>query len=372
MKRFLSILLLLAACALPAYHAQRQAPRQTEPRAAPRAAPHRAGDMAAPWRELDAEQRSTPARRKDGTDDRPDKGKPATGKENKRMKIYTIDDCGELAFRGDYPESGTHNGAPYFQLDAGHFMLWNGTSWAMNTGLFDEAPYYTGGTNPADPSDGAWGAFDMGAPPAPTVTLKASTPTTRAFTITTGANKYLPAPTCPSDDVTITRAQAGSDGAPAIPGRVPMLNRNFSIRRAADFPDLETTPALTKAMMMHFDLSGLVNPVWFFDESETTFTSHVDGEAPAKTLGIRLAASSPDLAALKAAARAQPSAAAAYQLRAVHADDSRHSFRAEFYAVISGAASLGAGSNVRYVEFPLTTVIHGNGAAARFIHTAPA
>lgn len=192
------------------------------------------------------------------------------------------------------------------------------------------------------------------------------------FIIDTGVNQALPIPTTSDPGVTITRTQSGgSGGGLLVAPRTPILNRNFSIRRATSAGALDSASPIQKSMMVQFELDGLVDPIWFFDENEESFLSHVDGEEPQRTLAIRVAKSSPDLPLLEADAYKQPAKPYWHQLRAIHADDSDYSFRAEFFASPTGAAQLGAGGNVRYVEFPLATVIHGEGHAVRFIVTEP-
>jgi len=191
------------------------------------------------------------------------------------------------------------------------------------------------------------------------------------FTITPGANKALAIPTSADEDVTIAQTQMGSNGTIPIPARVPMLNKNVSTRMAADIDGLDAASPLDKAMMINFDLSALVNPIWFFDENEETYQSHVDGEEPQRKIGLRLSKSSSDLAALQALRTAQPATPKWYQMRLVHADDSKYSLKSEIFASPNAAITLGAGNNVRYVEFPMVTMISGKGFAMRFKHTMP-
>jgi hypothetical protein len=192
------------------------------------------------------------------------------------------------------------------------------------------------------------------------------------FTIDTGADKALAVPTTSDEDVTIGHTQSGSDGNLVIPARVPMLNKNFSLRQASAIGSLDAATPLEKVMLTNFDLSALVNPIWFFDENEETFLSHVDGEEPVKKLGLRLAQSSSDLATIETQKNTQPATPMWYQQRAVHADNSKYSLKSEFYASPNASATLGAGNNVRYKEFALGTVISGLGYAARFTVTQPA
>ena len=125
-------------------------------------------------------------------------------------------------------------------------------------------------------------------------------------------------------------------------------------------------------MMLSWEMGNLVDAIWFFDENNDTSGSHVDGAEPSRSLSFRLAQSSTDLAVIETEAKKQPATPAWWQERAVHADDSKYSFRGEFFASATGAIPLGAGGNVRYKEIPLATVIEGNGFAARFTITEPA
>ena len=85
--------------------------------------------------------------------------------------VYRMSGFGDEAFNGDYTEVEPFLDMPCYELDESHYLLWNGFNWVLNTIRQDEAPYYTGGSNPNDPSDGAWSAEDIGTPPAGTVTL---------------------------------------------------------------------------------------------------------------------------------------------------------------------------------------------------------
>ena len=286
------------------------------------------------------------------------------------------------AVNGDYEQDGTANGAPKFvnKLDSTITIEWNdideqwevlieGSMNALNDGgdINGWVGNWSAGasvTPLGEPGDSS-AYFNTYFPVAVgDVANPAATGTGAvASTIQNGG-------IAASNTTGSTTTQGGS--GISIEARVPMLNRNFSVRKASALGSLDAATALNKAMMTSFDLGALVDPIWFFDENEETYLSHVDGAEPTRTLAIRLAKSSTDLAAMQAGAYAQPATPAWYQLRAVHADDSDYSFKAEFYASPTGAASLGAGGNIRYMEFPLATVIHGGGFAARFILTEPA
>jgi|GEM_PF-4210841 len=305
---------------------------------------------------------------------------------------YVVSEPGTAGWGGTYlPTGSTLEGAPVFSKDSSHFIFkLSSTSWVMSavegetTGLKYEC--VDSGLTP--PLTG-WvpGGASPGSAPSPTLTLTPGEPGNAYF------NTYFPVsvgnvgnPTATGTDAVATTVQNGGIAASntvgstttqggtgiVIEARVPILNRNFSVRKASSLASLDAAAALNKAMMTSFDLGALVDPIWFFAENEETYLSHVDGAEPTRTLAIRLAKSSTDLVAMETGAYAQPATPAWYQLRAVHADDSDYSFKAEFFASPSGAASLGAGGNIRYKEFPFSTVIHGGGFAARFILTEPA
>ena len=109
------------------------------------------------------------------------------------MATYNTNDAGTVAFRGNYPETGTFNSRPYFQLDSGHFLLVtkfatlgpNSYGWALRTTLSDsstpsDTSYYVAVAQLADitatPPLTGWNVGSSGGAvgPAPTFTIVAA------------------------------------------------------------------------------------------------------------------------------------------------------------------------------------------------------
>jgi len=151
-----------------------------------------------------------------------------------------------------------------------------------------------------------------------------------------------------------------------LPARVPIINKNGSARYEDALADLAAATQINRQMMMAFDFGALVDPVFFFDENEDTFQSHVDGAEPTRTFPLRIAEKSTDKAAILNAVNSQPATAFWWEYKWAHPDGD-HSLAIQHYSSANAAAPLSAGGNVRAREIPLATVISDEDFSVRII-----
>lgn len=89
------------------------------------------------------------------------------------LTAHVTGSTGDSGYIGDYPQAGTNSGAPYCELDSGHFLFWDGSQWNLSDSLSNggsSCHFYAAGTAAAIPTTG-WGVGPHGTGPAPTVTV---------------------------------------------------------------------------------------------------------------------------------------------------------------------------------------------------------
>lgn len=161
------------------------------------------------------------------------------------MADFIVAGAGLSDWNDKFVETGTYAGNPYYQFED-KFLCWDSifSFWVLNDNLDDGSGlyFYTGGSNPNDPSDGSWSVSEFGSAPAPTVTLDAPPAAAPTYDSGTGASVNaagtqvtipLTSPTgaVPATGVTgfgvkvngVTRTVTGAI-IDSVPGEVPGYN----------------------------------------------------------------------------------------------------------------------------------------------------
>lgn len=289
----------------------------------------------------------------------------------------TMASAGTSYVNGAYVPNGTSGGAVKYEKGGGYATLngatlqFNGsTAWQI-LGATGAVLYAATGTSGAVPTSGWSNSGGTGTNPAPTLTLSyTNAGATVSVEITSPANTRFRFST-ETDGWSVEETQRGTAAENVIiPARVPFLVQQQSHRRAAALADVSDATPINKAKGMTMNLSGLVEPVWFANENELTYESHVDGAEPRKEFSLVVAEASSDMADLVADAEAQPATPQAFEHRDAHADG-EHVLKIQHYSSMRGAIPYGAAGNVRTRELPLGPVLDSAGNSVKFIVSYP-
>ena len=327
------------------------------------------------------------------------------------VAAYRFSGAGDTTYNGDYVPSGANNGGkPIYQLanlvngnyvivtgGAARVLSWNISGWWDLNAALGNSPYYRSNSGATLPDSSANYTVGGGIFPAPTATAVSGgggTPASVNITLTddaaagnkadlpvtgTGYNSVATAPgsaggvidlefTAPGNALisvskssgdagyVLSTTQAGSDGKLRIPKRLPLLPQMMSFRQADTRAGLDTASPFSKCKLIRFAYDALVTAEWFADENNLTFQTHTDGADPKRTMGVKIAKSSAQLAQMQADAAASPSIARYNECRWAH-PDGKHLVRSIMLASVSGVAPIKAAGNIQAYEFPLSTVL---------------
>ncbi len=154
----------------------------------------------------------------------------------------------------------------------------------------------------------------------------------------------------------LSTTQQGSNGTFIIPKRIPILPQMMSYRQADTRAGLDAALPFGKVKTMRFAYDSLVSAEWFADENVLTFQSHVDNADAKRTMGVKIAKSSAQLAQMQSDAAASPSIAHWNECRFAH-PDGKHLVRAIMLASVMGVAPIKAAGNIQAFDFPLGSVL---------------
>lgn len=305
-----------------------------------------------------------------------------------------VSGAGSTEVNGSYTQDGVSNGAPKFSYNDGmttYWVVYGGSSiWYITDGINGNTSggggstnfYQAAGTAGTVPTSG-WTVLG-GVSTAPTLAYTASSADFTAYfpfsvgniaqgtVVGTGAvaSTVTQGNAVATTVVPTTTTAGAATHDVTVPLKQPILVPQGSHRRADSIAELDDATAIDKAKGMTMTLGNLVDPVWFADENNLTYNSHVDGADRQQEFSLTLAETSTHTETLKGLSEEQPSGEQAFEHREVH-PDAEYSLKIQHYSSIRGAIGYGAAGNVRTREFPLGPVLHDADNAVKFVISYP-
>ena len=198
--------------------------------------------------------------------------------------------------------------------------------------------------------------------------VKTTVGTDRVFTITyrgqlAGAN--IAPPTSVTVGVVIATVTPGLAGTfVQSPARKPILQQNWTHRRADTLAGLDAATPTKKVAMMSLTFPQMVDIETFFDnENQLDFNDHFDTEYDIKA-ALRVVNGTADCDDLEAKSEESPARGEWHRFQARH-KDGIHIVQIDGYFSVDGNIPFTVGKNVRYREFPLGLKINDQGWALR-------